>query len=60
MNPNDIAPMLMAIVLVLTIGTVVILRGALGKPFARRLEERLDFAERLLSAAPERQKDSAR
>ena len=94
MNPDDIAPMLMAIVLVLTIGTVVILRGALGKAFARRLEgkagtdpalteriaelehrlaeleqdrvrvneleERLDFAERLLAAPPERQKDSAR
>ena len=87
MNPNDVAPMMMMIVLCLTIGTAIILRGPLGKALARRLEgkagadpallerieelehrlgemdrerarigeleERLDFAERLLAAPKE-------
>ncbi len=83
MNPNDVAPLLVAVVLFLTVGAVLIFRGPLGKAIARRiegtagegsaltqqvadlehrlaeleqerirmgeLEERLDFAERLLS-----------
>lgn len=88
MNPNDIAPLFISCVLFLTIGVVLILRGPVGKAFARRiegkagadpalaeridelehrladmeqerarfgeLEERLDFAERMLAKSPER------
>lgn len=87
MNENDVAPMMMMIVLCLTVGATVILRGPVGKALARRLEgkagadpalteridelehrlgemeqeririgeleERLDFAERLLAAPKE-------
>ena len=83
MNPNDVAPLFISVVLSLTVGAVLIFRGPLGKAIARRiegtagqgseltqqvadlehrlaeleqdrarmaeLEERLDFAERLLS-----------
>jgi hypothetical protein len=83
MNPNDVAPLFISVVLFLTVGAVLIFRGPLGKALARRidgtagqggeltqqvadlehrlaeleqdrarvaeLEERLDFAERLLS-----------
>lgn len=92
MNPNDVAPMMMAVVLFLSGGAVLILRGPLGKALARRiegkaaldpaiterieelehrlaeleherarvgeLEERLDFAERLLAAPTDRTKDA--
>ncbi len=94
MNPNDVAPMLISIVLFFSVGAAIILRGPLGKAFARRiegkagtdpamaqrieelehrlaelaqdrvrvgeLEERLDFAERLLAAPAEPLKDGAR
>jgi hypothetical protein len=93
MNPNDVAPMMMAVVLFLSVGAVIVLRGPLGKALARRiegkaavdpalterieelehrlaeldqervriaeLEERLDFAERMLAAPSARSKDEA-
>jgi len=94
MNPNDVAPMMMAVTLFLSGGLVLILRGPVGKALARRiegkaslepalmerieelehrlaelehdrarvgeLEERLDFAERLLSPPSDRTRDAAR
>jgi hypothetical protein len=93
MNPNDVAPMMMAVVFFLSVGAVIILRGPVGKALARRiegkaavdpaladrveelehrlaeldqerarigeLEERLDFAERLLAAPSARSKEEA-
>lgn len=88
MNPNDVAPALVGIIFFLSAASVFILRGPLGKAWARRiegasgpadtrlgqvveelqgriaeleqqvdrlpeLEERLDFAERLLAKGRE-------
>jgi hypothetical protein len=38
MNPNDVAPMMISVVLFLTVGAAVILRGPVGKALARRIE----------------------
>jgi len=87
MNPNDVAPALVGSIFFLATAVVLVLRGPLGKAWARRiegpgapgtaaqaeledlrarleeveqqvgrvheLEERLDFAERLLAQARE-------
>ena len=49
MNPNDVAPALIAIVLFVTAGMVLILRGPLGKAIARRLEGPVGAAPELES-----------
>ena len=75
MNPNDVAPLAISVVLFISTAAVLIFRGPIGKAIARRiegngagdeamlprvlelehrlaeLEERLDFAERMLSKA---------
>lgn len=38
MNPNDVAPMVVMIVVAVSIAAILILRGPVGKAFARRLE----------------------
>lgn len=82
MNSGDIAPLIGMVTLFLTVGSVLILRGPLGRAFADRIagrhaasdveiqrlrqdieelraelggmQERLDFAERLLTRERER------
>ena len=38
MNPNDVAPMVMVVVMAAMAGLVLIFRGPVGKALARRLE----------------------
>lgn len=38
MNPNDVAPMVMAVVLFVALAAVLIFRGPIGKSIARRIE----------------------
>ncbi len=91
MNPDDVAPLFISVVLFISTAAVFIFRGPIGKALARRiegnaggddalvsrvlelehrlaelervrvgeLEERVDFAERLLAAGPERAGESA-
>jgi hypothetical protein len=94
MNPNDVAPLFISVVLFISTAAVLIFRGPIGKAIARRiegspggdealaarvvdlehrladieqerlrvgeLEERLDFAERLLATGPERPREGSR
>lgn len=83
MSPGDVAPLVGMMTLFITVGSVLILRGPLGKAFADRIagrhvasdpetqrlrqdvddlraelaavQERLDFAERLLSRGRDRE-----
>lgn len=74
MNPNDVAPLVISVVLFVSTAAVFIFRGPIGKAIARRiegnagvdhalaarvseLEERLDFAERLLASGGKRTRE---
>ena len=94
MNPNDVAPLVISVVLFVSTAAIFIFRGPIGKAIARRiegsiggedalasrmaelehrlldleqervrvgeLEERLDFAERMLAAGGERSREGTR
>ncbi len=38
MNPNDVAPMVVMVIVAISIAAILILRGPVGKAIARRLE----------------------
>ena len=53
MNPNDVAPMVMAVVLFVSVAGVVIFRGPIGKSIARRLEGNAGAAPELAARVAE-------
>jgi len=53
MNPNDVAPMVMAVVLFVSVAAVLIFRGPIGKSIARRLEGNAAAAPELAARVAE-------